>query len=265
MTDDYQLAAPESFWAKVKRLVNQSDESPRGVAVEPEPLPEDAPPPIRFITLEPYSTYVVKTYPGTGYTSYDLDGDNRGGQEYAVTVDGDTPVDVAVMHYEYNGNHKQLVSFVGDTINGSVKLALGEHETDQITLNDVTAASLREELEKLPQIGLGNLKVTVYPGRWLIEFTGKLAGQTFDPFEVDRLESSVFEAHVLITKWNDSNATARVLYPIPLAGEWDGDDSVINDAVAAGSFGTAKWFPAAGYVVDVNECRDFNGDGTPNL
>lgn len=265
MTDDYQLAAPESFWAKVKRLVNQSDESPRGVAVEPEPLPEDAPPPIRFITLEPYSTYVVRTYAPTGYNSYDLDGDDRGGQDYLMAVDGETPVEVAVMHYEYDGNHKQMISFKGDAVNGNIKLVLGSHETDEISIANITAASLRAALEKLPQIGLGNLKVTIYPGRWLIEFTGKLAGQTFDLFEVDRAFDAVFEVFVYPTKWNDSNQTARVLYPIPLAGEWDGDDSVINDAVAAGSFGTAKWFPAAGYVVDVNECRDYNGDGTPNL
>lgn len=268
MTDDYQLSASERFWATVKKMVaREVNESPRGAAVDPEPLPEDAPPPIRFITLAPYSTYVVRNYPSTGYDSYDLDGDNRGGQEYIVTVDGENPVDVAVMHYEPQGNHKQLVSFKGDAVNGTVKLILGAHETDEISLvaSTLTAAYLTEKLEALPQIGKDNVKVTLYPGRWLIEFVGALSGQTFETFEVDRPADAVFEVHVMPVNWTDSGETKQVLYPIPLAGEWDGDDGQINDAVAAGSFGTAKWFAGTGYVVDVNECRDYNGDGTPNL
>lgn len=266
MSDDFQLVAPESFWAAVKKLVKNFKDSPRGAApVVPEPLPDDCPPPIRFITLEPYTTYIIKTYPAEGYASYDLDGDDRSGQEYVVMVDGETPVPVALMHYEWAGNHKQMISFKGDTIGGKIKLALGDYETTELDVDTITAAELQTALEALPQIGTDDLVITMYPGRWLIEFAGKLTGQAFDLFEVDRPDDAVFEIHVYETRWNDSGRQENVLYPIPLIGEYDVDDDGINDAVAAGSFGTADWFPGAGWIVNVNECRDFNGDGTPDI
>ncbi|MFH1302324.1 MAG: hypothetical protein ABIK07_14785 [Planctomycetota bacterium] len=223
-------------------------------------------PPVRFITLKPYSTYIIRQYSASGYGSYDMDGDDRGGQEYLVMVDGETPVPVALQHYEAAGNHKQLITFVGDNINGTIKLILDGQSTSAISLTKsvLTADYLKAKLEELPVLKK-NLVVTIYPGRWLIEFTGKLAGKTFDLFEVDRPYDAEFEVLVMETKWNDSNQPAEVIFPIPLAGKWDGDDNVINDAVAAGAIGTAKWFPGTGHVVDACECRDFNGDGTPNL
>ncbi|QDT94259.1 hypothetical protein [Gimesia algae] len=226
--------------------------------------PEGVRPPIRYCTLQPYSTYIVKRYPSD---SYDYDGDLRSNQEYAVMVDGDNPVPVAVMHLEPYGNHKQLVSFKGDIISGEIKLVLGGNETDPISLlsQNATSENITAALEKLPSIGRNNVAVTVYPGRWLIEFIGDLAGQSFEPFVVDRPEAAVFETHVLETRWNDSRRVEKLHYPIPLIGEWDGDDDAINDAVAAGSFGTANWFPGVGYMSNLNECRDFNGDGTPEL
>ncbi len=225
---------------------------------------EGARPPIRYITLQSYSTYILKQY---GTTSYDYDGDLRSGQEYAVMVDGDNPIPVAVMHKEPHGNQKQLVSFVGDNISGEIKLVLNGAETDPLSLlaKNVTSDNITAALEKLSVIGKGNVAVTVYPGRWLIEFIGDLAGKSFDLFEVDQPDGAVFETHVLETLWNDSRRVEQLHYPIPLIGEWDGDDGAINDAVAAGSFGTANWFPGVGYVSNLNECRDFNGDGTPDL
>ncbi|QDT94157.1 hypothetical protein [Gimesia algae] len=221
-------------------------------------------PPIRYVTLQPYSNYIIKKY-ATG--SYDLDGDERNGQEFTVKVDGDLPIPVAVTHYEPYGNHKQLVTFVGDNIAGDIKLALNGDETDPISLlaQNATSENIVTALEKLPVIGSGNVAVTVYPGRWLIEFMGDLSGMSFDNFEVDIPSAAIFEVHVCETLWGDSRRVEKIHYPIPLIGEWDGDDNTVNDAVAAGSIGTGHWFPGVGYVSDLNECRDYNGDGTPNL
>jgi len=222
-------------------------------------------PPIRFITHVPYSTYTIRTYSGDDI--YDLDGDERSGQEYVVMVDGETPVPVSIMKWDSNGNHKQMVSFVGDSVSGTIKLILeGETTTDiELDTTTLTEEYLKTKLEALPNIGAGNVDVSVWPGRWLIEFTGKLAGFTFEQFEADHIETAVFKVHCYITNWADTREDTTVIYPIPLVGEYDIDDNAINDAVAGGSYGTAKWFPAVGWVADVNECRDYNGDGTPNL
>lgn len=235
-----------------------------------EPLPQvgggivDVRPPIHYFTLESYSTYIIKQYPAA---SYDLDGDYRSLQEYLVMVDGDLPIQAAILHYDPNGNHKQLVSFVGDSINGEIKLVLDGVETGPISLAaaDVTSENITAALEKLPSIGGNNVSVSVFPGRWLIEFTRNLAGKSFELFEVDRPEDAVFEVHVSETLYADSKRVADLHYPIPLIGKWDGDDDVINDAVAAGSKGTAQWFPGQGYVSNLNECRQYNGDRSPDL
>lgn len=266
MTEEFAYLAPASFWGQVKKLVAGGELRPALLDIS-EPRSEDIMPPVRFITLAPYSTYAIRQYPSTGYDSYDLDTDNRGGQSYSMMVDGETPVPVALQHYEWEGNHKQLISLAGDAINGVVKLALGEYETAEISVNDgdLTAAVLTAALEALPNIGRGNVKTTIYPGRWLVEFIGQLAGQKFDLIEVDRAYDAEFEVLVMETKWNDSGESGQVIFPIPLAGKYDGDDNVINDAVAAGAIGTADTFPGAGRVVNAVECRDYNGDGTPNL
>lgn len=220
--------------------------------------------PIRFITHVPYSTYTIRTY---GSDSYDLDGDSRSGQEYVVMVDGETPVAVSILKYDPDGPQKQMVSIVGDGVSGTIKLVLEGNSTADLSLSEstMTEGYLTQKLEALPNIGAGNVKVSVWPGRWLIEFVGKLEGFTFDLFEVDRSGDAVFEVHVHETVWSDSREDAEVLYPVPLVGEYDGDDNVVNDAVAAGSIGTGQWFPGVGWVADVNECRSYNGDGTPNL
>lgn len=222
------------------------------------------PPPIRFITKGTFSTYTLKQYP---YDSYDYNGDIRANQLYAVMVDGEIMVPVSVMHYDPNGNHKQMISFVGDDVAGSIKLVLNNAETSEISLSagTLTPSYLASKIGELPGIDADDLKVSIWPGRWLIEFAGNLSGQTFDQFVVDRISTAVFEVHVYVTNFADSEMDAEVLYPIPLIGEWDSDDSVINDAVAGGSFGTAQWFPGVGWMADVNECRQYNGDGSPDL
>lgn len=221
-------------------------------------------PSVKFITLEPYSTYAERTY---GNGSYDLDGDNRDGQKYAMMVDGDNPVPVAFLYKDPDGNHKQLITFKGDNIFGTIKLILeGQSTTDiDLTSSVLTEAYLTTKLEALSNVGQGNVKVTIWPGRWLIEFIGDLAGSSFDQFEIDRISSAVYEVFALDTDWNDSGMTGEVSMPYPLEGEYDGDDSVVNDAVAAGSFGWANDAPGIGYVAANVECRNYNGDGTPNL
>lgn len=221
-------------------------------------------PHIKFITLESYSTFAERQY---GNNSYDLDGDNRDGQKYAMMVDGDNPVPVAVLYKDPDGNHKQLIVFKGDRISGSIKLILGDESTDDISLaaSTLTESYLREKLEALPSIGEGNVKVSLWPGHWLIEFINDLAGVSFDQFEVDRISSAVFECYAIDTDWADSGMTTEVSFPYYLIGEYDGDDNVVNDAVAAGSFGIAAYLPGIGYVVVNAQCRDYNGDGTPNL
>lgn len=268
MSEIYTLEESETFWETIKKMVGAFGNAPQEPSEDPPNLAEDTRPPIRFITLEPYSTYIIKQYPSSeyDYAGFDLDGDNRGGQEYTVLIDGDEPVNVAVTHYERTGNHKQLISFVGESINAVFKIGLDGSETAELSLNTLTAADLTTALETLPGMGTGNLNVTVWPGRLLVEFAGTLAGQTFENFVIDIPEDASFEVHVMETKWADSRRDAEVLYPIPLAGEYDGDDNAINDAVAAGSFGTAKWLPGdAGWVVVANECREYNGPGSPDL
>jgi hypothetical protein len=264
MTELSFLEGTAKFWGDLKKMVAEWRAGKKKPQKRGDGQLDGHRTPIRFITHVPYSTYTIRTY---GADSYDYDGDSRSSQEYAVMVDGEEPIAVSIMRYESKGNHKQMVSFVGDSVEGGIKLVLDGNETTTISMaaSTLTNAYLTAKLEALPNIGYGNINVSVWPGRWLIEFVNDLAGRTFDLFEVDKPTDSVFEVHVYETKWADTREDAEVVYPIPLVGEYDGDDNVINDAVAAGSFGTAKWFPGVGWVVDVNECRDFNGDGTPEL
>jgi len=222
------------------------------------------PPPIHYITKEPYSYYTLKT---RETDSYDYDGDLRAGQKYAVMVDGGIAVPVSVLYKDLNGNDKMLISFVGDDVAGTIKLTTTEAETSDISLSAsiVTPDYIAGKIGELPGIDAADLKVSIWPGRWLIEFAGKLSGQVFDQFEVDMIETAQFEVHVIKFDYADAHMDAEVYYPYPLIGEWDGDDAVINDAVAPGSFGTAQWFPGEGWVSDVNECRQYNGDGSPDL
>lgn len=224
----------------------------------------DMRPPVRFITHEPYSTYCIKKYSSD---SYDLDGDTRAGQTYKVMVDGETRVPVSLFSWDPEGNSKQMIEFRGDEIMGTIKIALGDYETTPISLasGTLTEAYLTQKLEALPNIGKNNVKVSLWPGNWLIEFVGDLTGSTPDLFEIDIPEEAVFECSPYYTNWKDSGVDDYVNFPIPLAGTLDEDDNVVNDAVAAGSIGTAEFVPGPGLVVEAIQCRDYNGDGKPKL
>lgn len=267
MTERKPLIATPKFWDDLKKMVAEFRKPKKTTQAQMAGNLNGLRPPVKFITHVPYSTYTIRTYQADTYDALDLDGDDRAGQEYVVMVDGETPVEVSLLRYDPNGNHKQMVSFVGDNVEGSIKLSLEGEETTDISLSDtvLNEGYLTQKLEALSNIGKGNVDVSIWPGRWLVEFSGALSGFSFDHFEVDRISTAVFEVHVYETVWADSGQDAEVLYPIPLIGQYDGDDNVVNDAVAAGSFGTAQWFPNIGWMADVNECRSFNGDGTPNL
>tara|TARA_R110002095_G_scaffold80430_2_gene69109 strand:+ start:561 stop:1361 length:801 start_codon:yes stop_codon:yes gene_type:complete len=266
MTELLNLTGTKEFAKSLVDLVEWWKTKPNSSAqtIDDRTVDTDYHPPIRYITLQTYSTYILRTYAST---SYDLDGDDRAGQKYLVMVDGDKPIRVALTHYEAAGNQKQMIEFAGDSINGEIKLIFDGFETDPISLTavNVTSENITKALEKLPNIEKNNVSVSVFPGRWIVEFIGKLAGKSFDLFEVDRPEDAVFEVLVSETMWADSRKEADLHYPIPLYGKYDSDDGAINDAVAAGSIGTGQWFPGIGYVSDLNECRDSNGDGTPDL
>ncbi|MEQ8852899.1 hypothetical protein [Gimesia sp.] len=220
--------------------------------------------PVRFILHEPYSTYCLKKYSSS---DYDLDGDTRAGQYYAVMVDGDTPVPVSLFNWDPYGNTKQMIEFRGDDIMGSIKLALGDYETDPISLNTETLTEeyLLQKLEALPNIGAGNVIVSVWPGHWLIEFVGALAGKVPDQFEIDLPEEAVFDCWSYYTHWKDSRIDDEVIFPYPMAGTLDADDNTVSDAAAAGSIGFAKMVPNVGLTVMNLQCRDYYGDGTPDL
>tara|TARA_R110002124_G_scaffold283216_1_gene458980 strand:+ start:9694 stop:11031 length:1338 start_codon:yes stop_codon:yes gene_type:complete len=220
--------------------------------------------PVRFITHEPYSTFTVRSY---GSTSYDYDADNRAGQEYYMMVDGEVKIPCSLFYWDPDGNSKQMIEIKGDSINAEIKLVLEGYETEPFSLLNqyLTESSLTTLIENLPNVGKGNVSVSLWPGHWLIEFIGDLAGVVFDQFEIDRPEDAEFEGYAYYTNWADSRVDDDVLFPIPLAGQYDGDDNVINDAIAAGSIGWANYTPGVGLVAPAAQCRQYNGDGTPNL
>ncbi len=265
MTSELSLAtSPENIQALQELLkwwkerADQSDPFPMQKLLIP------GRPAVRFIMHRGYSTYCLKQYGGD---SYDLDGDSRAGQYYAVTVDGDASVPASLFDWDPNGNSKQMIEFRGDDIFGEVKLILGDYETDPISLlsNALDDEYLVKKLEALPNIGKGNVKASVWPGHWLIEFIGDLTGVNPGKFQVDIPNEAVFDAWSYYTDWRDSGVDDEVRFPIPMMGVFDDDDNVVNDAVAAGSIGMATMVPAVGLVVFPAQCRDYNGDGTPDL
>lgn len=223
-----------------------------------------APTPVRFITHEPYSTFTLRTY---APDSYDLDGDNRSNQDYYRMVDGEVKIPCSLFYWDPDGNSKQMIEIKGDSINAEIKLVLEGHETEPFSLLNqyLSEESLTTLIENLPNVGKGNVSVSLWPGHWLIEFIGDLAGFVFDQFVIDKPQDADFECLSYFTNWADSRINDEVLFPIPLAGKWDGDDNAINDAVAAGSIGWATSAPGIGLVAPTVQCRDYNGDGTPNL
>lgn len=265
MTSELSLAtSPENIQALQELLKWWKERADQSPAFPVQELLIPGRPPVRFIMHEPYSTYCLKKYSSS---DYDLDGDTRAGQYYAVMVDGDAAVPVSLFDLDPDGNCKQMIEFRGDDIMGSIKIALGDYETDPISLaaGTLTEAYLTEKLEALPNIGEDNVKVSVWPGHWLIEFVGKLAGKEVAQLEIDLPEAATFDCWSYFTDWRDSGVDDEVRFPIPMVGTFDADDNTVNDAMAAGSIGMATMVPAVGLVVFPAQCREYEGDGTPEL
>lgn len=120
------MVGSDGFWGFLTKLYDDSKQVLKRPAQSDDDRSNDMRPPIRFITLESYSTYVTKIRPIDTYS------DRSPGTEYAMRVDGDKPVSVDLTRWDGDGNHKQLISFIGDSINGEVTLMLdGENRTDQ--------------------------------------------------------------------------------------------------------------------------------------
>ncbi len=160
---------------------------------------------------------------------------------------------------------------LGGPILGPITLVLGYESTDDIYLSLVTEDYLREKLEGLSAIGPGNVKVSVWPGRWLIEFVGDLAGTSLDLLEVNLNETDMEEnaayqkVFIYEEQWADSGIDDEVLFPYPhvtYLGEGNpSDEGNFNDAIAGGNFGFAYPTPGTGLVVTSIEPRIYLLDG----
>jgi len=180
-------------------------------------------------------------------------------EEDPVTVNGNDPIDAAFLQYDPNGKHKQLVSFSGDVINGELKLVLNGEETGLINLDTVTQASLTAEMEAI--VGVDMVYVSVWPGRWLFEFEEvqeNIIGVLYEGFPVYKNQTLIFD-------YKDARKTRKVYIPFPLLGSYDSDNSVIKNAIAAGTFGLAGKSDGLGYVAVSFECREYNSAGNPDL
>lgn len=206
---------------------------------EPTPALRELP---LFVTLETYSMAVVK--------SDELDPE---------TVNGNDPIECAFLQYDPNGKHKQLVTFTGDVISGSVKLSLNSQLTGTISLDTVTEASLKSEMETI--VGEGNITVSVWPGRWLFEFAevqSEMIGVKYDGYPV-------YKSQTLIFDYKDARKTKNVYIPFPLMAGYDSDNNTVLNAVAAGTFGSAYRSEGHGWVAVSLECREYDSAGNPDL
>lgn len=249
------------------------------------PAAQVAPPtPMKAVLHQPYTTYRTLDYAAN---DYDYDGDARSQQRRAVMIDGDYPVPASVLYYDPDGNQKQLVTFEGiypagfedgGSNQGPITLVLDGQTTADISLNPLTLTEsyLTAILEAHPSIGTGNVKVSVWPGRWLIEFIGDLVGTTLDRFEVnmteDDLNDNQYEKILVIdTLWADSGIDIEVIFPYPHAHYLsesqleelsESDTNFGGDAVPGGNIVWVNSAPGTGYVVAEVEPRVFKGNGS---
>ena len=203
-------------------------------------------PPLRelplFVTLETYSMAVVK--------SDELDPE---------TVNGNDPIEAAFLQYDPRGKHKQMVTFTGDVISGSLKLSLNSQLTGTISLDTVTESSLKTEMESI--VGAGNVSVSVWPGRWLFEFEEvqtEMIGVQYDGYPVYKNQTLYFD-------YKDTRKTRKVFIPFPLMAGYDSENNTVLNAVAAGTLGSAYKSEGHGWVAVSLECREYDSAGNPDL
>ena len=263
MTDRFPLWVTKVFRDALERLVEKESEPTPLLDVE-EDRSNDMPTTIVFVTKESYSTYIIRTYPIDEY-------DEKSGQKYAVMVDGDNPIQAERLKYEDPkiSNQKQLISFPGDDVDSEVVFFMDNARSDAIDMRGspipITPDLVKDAIESMPSIGKGALKVTVWPGRGLIEFVKPKDGRKYPLLKAAHHPDAVFDIIIKDTHWNATGETVLVSYPIDMVGAHDFDDDNVNDAVAGGTFGKADWMVGKGYVVDVGECYNHNGNGFPDL
>lgn len=176
-----------------------------------------------------------------------------------VIVNGNAPINAAILQYDPNGKHKQLVSFSGDVINGEVRLVLNGQQTGLIDLDTVTQASLTTEMESI--VGEDKVYVSVWPGRWLFEFEetqNEYIGVLYEGYPVYKNQTLLFD-------YKDTRKIRKVLIPFPLMGSYDSGNNVIKNAIAAGTFLLADNSEGYGYVAVSAECREYDSAGNPDL
>lgn len=261
MTDRFPLWATKVFRDALVRLVD-NEAQPEALDAPNEDLSNDTPTTILFVTLESYSTYIIRTYPIDEY-------DEKSGQNYVVMVDGDNPIQAERLRYEEPkiSNQKQLISFVGDDVDSVIVFFMDDDRSDPIDMGgsskSITPELVKAAIESMPSIGKNALKVTVWPGRWLIEFVKPKDGRKYPLLKAAHHPDAVFDIIIKDTHWNATGEPVLVSYPIDMVGAHDFDDDNVNDAVAGGTVGKADWMVGKGYVVDVGECRNYNGNGFP--
>lgn len=144
----------------------------------------------------------------------------------------------------------QTIDLLGTVDGGDFVLSFEGEQTAAIDHN-ATAAELQAILEGLSGINSGDLTVTAYEGRWLVEFTGQFAGEDPPNLAVvsNNLEGGFNTVRVSpLFAWVDAGRTESIHGQIPVG---------IPTPLQAGIVISAGWFPeAASYGVLNAECRD---------
>lgn len=164
-------------------------------------------------------------------------------------------------------NETQEVEIVGDAVSGGTfKLTYKGQTTTAIPFN-ATAAQMQTALQALPAIGANNVTVTLgkgtftnddtqaqtlaFPGLWLIQFAGSLAGQTNLPLLTATPSLQGGPAVINIsptTHWADTGVVETMNAIIPVG---------TPTPMRAGAVASGIWYPGIGYGCIACECRQF--------
>jgi len=154
----------------------------------------------------------------------------------------------------------QEVSILGISTGGAFKLAFKGQTTPLLPFN-VSAADMQTALENLSTIGEGNVSVTLgkiaatdtspaeFPGLWLVQFQGTLAG-----IDVPLLvpTSSLQGTTIIVTStthWADTGVVETINDLIPVG---------TPTPMRAGAVVVGLWFPGLGYGCIACEAREFS-------
>jgi len=151
----------------------------------------------------------------------------------------------------------QEVSLVGEPTGGTFRLTFRGEETADIPW-DATAEELQAALEALETIGANNVEVSVgtsddyFPGVWLVEFAGSLAGVDVELMEETNNLTGVAIVVAATQDWEDTGRTATVRCAIPVG---------TPTPLRPGAVVLCQAMGRAGYVIWAAEARQFNPYG----